>query len=153
MKFHDRLTNKKYARLYFMSISFESWCENSFMLLVLIGCFLNSKGVSLTLVSFVLSERKRRNWTRRLPKNKLAKPWKFCWDMDHTTPKLKTMWPMSTNVFRAEHLEITSLCCSLRCSLDLLTLSEKPQALVKLSAYCFASCFSACLVWRTSRSR
>lgn len=51
---------------------------------------------------------------------------------------------MAAHIYLAEHLEI--ICSHVvsferRSSLDLLTLSGKPQAVVRLSACCLASCF------------
>lgn len=66
----------------------------------------NSEVAPVTLPSFILSERERRNWSG--PKTNL---------LNHQSPfrlwitlKASTMWPGVTNMFRAENLEIILGC-------------------------------------------
>lgn len=130
----------------FLLFFFFSWC---FVIL-----FLNSKVVSVTLLLFVFSERKKR--TRWWLKNNLAKPSKFFRIMDYTAPhrnlQLCGLWQqmcLELSIWKPRAVVLFVRTVVFSWPVD--PVRKKPQALVRLSACCLASCFPSCLVWKTSR--
>lgn len=86
-----------------------------------------------------------KNPTRLWPKNKLVKPSKSFWIMDHTTPhgnlQLFGHWQqlcLERSMWKSHALVLFIRTMILSWPL---TLSGKPQALVRISACCLASCF------------